>query len=236
MTRMMGSNNQTNQIDSRNASTNTLSRRDFLVAFGGGPLAITALSSRAASESLEAGDLLLSSDTIPDQFTSVKNTNEVPFFEYLRAADPILADSDLAANGFWAGHDQDNPHWVLASAACVADRQVPVQAALKATTQAHNDFIQEYDTETPHWWNFERHHYSRTDYHEWRANIYFTDSDRGKPALTNQATPAYIDTIRMHHQGAVLLWSVLFGPTNGRWRYEELLKTAVNHQRIPFEV
>jgi hypothetical protein len=170
---------------------------------------ITTGTDDATEPRLRARDVIISETAVPDRFTQYPETGAGRFLGLLTDEAPELSDADTAGNGYWDGEEQENPHWVLASMAMVADETLPRATVEAVAEQAEDEFVADYDTETSQTIGFEQSHTRSDRAVEWQVDMVHTPVF-GDPA--NNGDPLFTDLLRLQFFDNVLLGTVVFGP------------------------
>ncbi|WP_142860668.1 hypothetical protein [Salinigranum halophilum] len=210
-----------------------MNRREYLTAMGATALSSSLPRSTTSSEAPSPTEFLVSSTEIPDAFTRVSTPKDVPFFERLRSVDASFADATFAGRGFWARGTEENPLWVLTTLAYVVPDGVPLESVIRATTDSHHEFVNEYDEETPPSWRFENRHERHSGYLDWNVDIWIDEMLLEGPQREG-GRHTFTETMRLHLRGPVALLTNLFGPVDQsfqEWPYERFLSRITEYQQ-----
>jgi len=210
-----------------------MNRREYLTAMGATAFSSVLSSSATSSEAFSPTDFLVPSTEIPDAFTRASIPADVPLFEHLRDTETPFADAGVAVRGFWAGGTEENPEWVLTTAACVSHDKVPFESTISATRDAFHTFVDEYDEETSAFWRFERQHEQHSSYLDWVADIWIEELLL-EGSQREGERHVFTETMRLHSRGPVVLWTNLFGPVDQsfqQWPYNRLLNRITGYQQ-----
>jgi hypothetical protein len=145
----------------------------------------------------------------------------------------LVNDAVAAVRGFWAGGDEENPEWVLTTAACIFEDEVPFESTVSSTRDSFNSFVDEYDEETSGFWRFECQNEQHSRYLEWVADILIEELLLEGPEMEGERH-VFTETMRLHSRGPVVLWTNLFGPVNQsfqEWPYNRLLNDITEFQQ-----
>lgn len=208
-------------------------RRDWLRSVGVGvtgvvthPLATG--TNDAETARLQAHDVIISDSAVPDRFTQHPEQGEGRFLDILTDDAPELTDADTAGNGYWDGDTQDDPHWVLASMAMVADETLPRATVEAAARKSCDEYVAEYDAETGPTIDFEQSHTRSDRVAEWQVDMLhtpvFDDAADG-------AEPIFADLMRLQFFDDVLLGTVVFGPRAEPPELTAMLEKFATQQR-----
>jgi hypothetical protein len=185
-------------------------------------------------EDVSAAELLIPESAAPVGFETTVESTAGPLVRQLRTADACFEDADTAGRGFWTGRDEDNPRWVLSCLALVCDWPIARQTVETVGSAVHDEFVAEYDTETPAHIDFEQSRTQRATLTDWRADMIrpepFSDSSSSSEVL-------FTDMLRLRYHENVLLGTVVFGPATSehdvetmRNRYSRLQHTRLRNQ------
>ena len=213
-----------------------MNRRKYLAAVITSALASKLPTTRFSSEPSPA-EFLLTSTEIPTGFTRASTPTDIPLFRQLRSTDASFADASVATRGFWAGGTEENPEWVLTTAACVAPSEALFDSAIEVTAESHHEFIDQYDRETSSLWRFERQHEQHPRYPSWSADIWIDELLLEGPQVEGERH-VFTDTIRLQSRGPVLVWAGLFGPVEQsfqKWPYASLLDRITEFQQTKLD-
>ncbi|SIS21275.1 hypothetical protein [Natronorubrum thiooxidans] len=190
------------------------SRRSYLQGFGGiflaGAPKLTVNTQSTVHNDISASNLLIPESAASGDFEPVTGTNSIPIMSHLRTRNSWFEGAETAAQGYWKGPDEENPHWVLSSLAVVCDQTLCRHAIEEATTRCYSEYVQEYDAETPVTVEFEQSRTHYTGWTDWQMDMLSIDPFSDDPSSSSERL--FTDVMRLQYHGNVLLGTVVFGP------------------------
>ena len=209
-------------------------RRTFVKAVGGAsftgiPSTLLQRDNFETDTELRAAELVIPETELPAGFDRhpLSEENTVPIVETLQSLDSRFESSDIAVEGYWKGGNQENPQWVISSLAIVTGKPISQSLVETAAAQAWNQYIAEYEAETPRFVEFEPSRSRGEQASECCLNIFRTDVWGD---TESERKPIYTDRLRLQFFENVLLGTIVFGPTDSSPTVESLHEQYTNLQ------
>jgi len=214
-------------------------RRTFVKAISGASftgIPGTLLGSGAAEDDTApvAAEMVLPKGELPESFDCCPgpDIHTIPFVETLQSVDSRFESSDIAAEGHWKGTDPKNPEWVVSSLAIVTGWPLSRKIVETAASQMWDEYIVEYNDETPLFVEVEQSHSRGEEASEWGLDIFRTPFDTAK---RSEPTPLYTERLRLQFFEEVLIGTIVFGPVGSSPSVDSLLEQYAGVQRGRYE-
>lgn len=220
-------------VDTEAVTDTTHSRREYLQTAAAGltgvPLTPDSDTEPQATTSPET--LLIPPTAVPEAFEKHSTSNSGPLIDALQEQDTAFKRANIAGDGYIAGADPQNPEWVLASVAVVCD-QLPSQRTIETATKRCVEHCA--DSYTPELPDSDITVSTTIRPHVIDTRIDLSYDLTYLPESIETTATEFTDLLRVHHHGAALFATIVFGPQNGSRNAETLLTRMSRLQQHRF--
>lgn len=186
------------------------SRRSFIKQAGAVPIAgvFTTGDSQSVIDSVDLSHLLIRGDHVDEEFTKFDADSPIP--DRLGEQESTFEASSAAQRCYVKGEDPENPHWVVCSAAVRTPEHYNRDVIIDAETSVYDEYVRQYDRETPVEVNFEQDRTSHEDYTDWSYRMTRTVQIGDQRPLTYNL---FKERYRIQFFERTLLMMLVFGPS-----------------------
>lgn len=185
------------------------SRRSFIKQAGAAPMAglFTAIDSHRPIKSDDLGHLLIGDEHLGDGFT--KFNAKSPISDRLIEGDSEFEAAIVDQNGYVKGEDPENPQEVVSSAAVRTPEPHNRDTVIDATMAVYDEFIRQYEQETPAEIEFDQDHTSYEEHTDWSYRMTRTVQIGDQRPLDQIL---FKERFRIQFFEQTLLMTLVFGP------------------------
>ncbi|MFC7137649.1 hypothetical protein ACFQRB_16710 [Halobaculum litoreum] len=181
---------------------------------------------------------MIGDDLAPPEFTRLPTPTDAPLLKKLQTELPAFVNAPIAQSAYALGEDLEEPHWMVGTIAIDIQQEYSRSTVDSAAAESYDDFISQYESETPSQIVFDQHQEFVAANSEWSAVM------KKRSAFEQTTVPIFEDVLLLQYFEEVLLGTVAFAPIGfgstatdiargyANWQRATLLVTLLSGQRL----
>ncbi|WP_284014859.1 hypothetical protein [Halobaculum litoreum] len=204
---------------------NNLTRRTLVRSVGSAGLAGTLWQQREPAAQVNLDELVIGDDLAPPEFTRLPTPTDAPLLKKLQTELPAFVNAPIAQSAYALGEDLEEPHWMVGTIAIDIQQEYSRSTVDSAAAESYDDFISQYESETPSQIVFDQHQEFVAANSEWSAVM------KKRSAFEQTTVPIFEDVLLLQYFEEVLLGTVAFAPIGFGSTATDIARGYANWQR-----